>query len=66
MDRLIELKNYWDEYNNQWPKQATTIQMIFSLHNEVVGGNENQWHCSSCVKRVMDRVQRHLKNNNMI
>jgi len=53
-------------YNSQWPKQPQTIQMIFSLHNELVGGNENQWHCGGCVKRVIDRVERHLKNNNMI
>lgn len=63
---MDELKIWYDKYKNEYPKQPGTIQMLFSIHNKLFNQNESQWHCSGCVKRVVDRIERHLKNNNMI
>jgi mRNA-degrading endonuclease HigB of HigAB toxin-antitoxin module len=63
---MLELKKWYDIYQNEWPKQPQTIQMVFSLHNKLFNGHENQFHCGGCVRRVIQKVELHLKKEGLI
>ena len=63
---MLELKRWYDIYRSEYPRKPQTILMLFSLHNKLFNGNETAWHCSGCVRRVINKVELHLRKNNLI